>query len=80
MRIIEAILLIKGKMEKNRKIYIDVLRRMTPEQRLKKAFEISEFTKQLSICGFRKRYSNLPDAEFKNFFLEHIKKCHNRNY
>ena len=67
-------------MEKNRRVYVDTLRRMTPEQRLKKAFELSEFTKQLFTCGLRKRYPDLPDLEFRKVFLEHMKKCHNRNY
>jgi len=67
-------------MEKSRRVYIDALRRMTPERRLKKAFELSEFTKQLSACGLRKIYPDLPDTEFKKVFLEHLKKCHNRNY
>jgi predicted small metal-binding protein len=47
---------------------------------LNKAFELSEFTKQLSYCGFRKRHPGLSDAELKKMFLEHLKKCHNRNY
>lgn len=64
----------------SRQVYIDTLRSMTPEQRLKKAFELSEFTKQLSICGFRKIHPGLPAAEFRKVFLEHIGKCHNRNY
>lgn len=67
-------------MEKSRKVYVDTLKRMTPEQRLTKAFEISEFTKQLSICGLRKRHPDLPEAELKKIFLEHVEKCHNRNY
>jgi len=71
---------VKGKMEKSRKVYIDTLRKMTPAQRLKKAFELSEFTKQLSACGLRKRYPELPDTEFRKIFLEHMEKCHNRNY
>jgi len=67
-------------MTKCRRVYIEALRRMTPEQRLNKAFELSEFTKQLSVCGFRKRYPGLPELELKKVFLEHLEKCHNRNY
>ena len=62
------------------KIYIQVLRRMTPEQRLLKAFELSEFSKQLFIHGLRKRFPNLSDEEFKKVLLERLDKCHNRNY
>ena len=48
----------------NYKIYIQVLRQMSPEKRLLKAFELSEFTRQNSLvemrsnlqmpCGFMK--------------------------
>jgi len=64
----------------NHKIYIEVLRRMSPEERLLKAFELSEFAKQLFVHGLRKRFPNLPDEEFKKLLLERLDKCHNRNY
>jgi hypothetical protein len=33
------------KAQPNRRIYIETLRRMTPEQRLAKAFELSDMTR-----------------------------------
>jgi hypothetical protein len=68
------------KERRNHKLYIQILRRMTPEQRLRKAFELSEFAKQLFIHGLRKRFPDLPEAEFKKLLLERLEKCHNRNY
>ena len=62
------------------KIYIQVLRRMSPEKRLLNAFELSEFTRQLFIHGLHKRFPNLSDEEFKKLLLERLDKCHNRNY
>jgi len=56
----------------NHKIYIQVLRRMSPEQRLLKEFELSEFAKQLFIHGLHKRFPNLPDEEFKKILLERL--------
>ena len=53
---------------------------MSPEQRLLKAFELSEFANQLFIQGLHTRYPNLPDEELKRIFLERLDKCHNRNY
>jgi hypothetical protein len=41
--------------------YIEVLRRMTPEQRLLKAFELSEFSKALFVEGLRKRHPELSE-------------------
>lgn len=64
----------------NHKIYIQALRQMPPEKRLFKAFELSEFTKQLFMHGLRKRFPKLSDTEFKKMFMERLDKCHNRNY
>lgn len=64
----------------NHKIYIQVLRRMSPEQRLIKAFELSEFANQLFIHGLHKRFPNISDGEFTKILLERLDRCHNRNY
>jgi len=64
----------------NHKIYIQVLRQMSSEARLLKAFELSEFSMQLFIHGLHKRFPNFSDEEFKKIFLERLDKCHNRNY
>ena len=64
----------------NHRIYIQVLREMSPEKRLLKAFELSEFVDQLFIYGLHKRFPNLSDEEFKKKLLERLDKCHNRNY
>ena len=64
----------------NHKIYIQVLRKMSPEKRLLKAFELSEFTKQLFLHGLRKRFSNISKSALRKIYLERLEKCHNRNY
>jgi hypothetical protein len=64
----------------NRRRYVEVLRRMTPEQRLAKAFELSEFAKQLFIQGLRRRHPDLDEAEFHKLLLGRLEKCHNRNW
>ena len=48
----------------NHEKYIQILRQMSPEKKLLKAFELSEFTKQLFIHGLRKRFPNLSEEEF----------------
>ena len=70
----------KAKPRPNHKIYIEILHRMTPEQRLLKAFELSDFAKQLFLHGLRKRNPNISPAEFHSLFLKRLDKCHNRNY
>jgi hypothetical protein len=64
----------------NHRLYVETLRRMTPEDRLLKAFELSEFSKSLFIHGLHKRHPELNDDEFRKLLLERLKKCHNRNY
>ncbi len=64
----------------NHKKYIQILRQMTPEQRLMKAFELSKFSKKLFIHGLRKRFPDLSEEKFHKLYLERLKKCYNRNY
>lgn len=64
----------------NHKLYIQALRRMSPGQRLLKAFELSQFSRDLFLHGLRKRFPDLSEAEIKILYLERLNKCHNRNY
>ena len=60
--------------------YIEVLRNMTPEQRLRKAFELTDFAKQLFLHGLRKRFPQATEEEFHRIMLDQLETCHNRNY
>ena len=64
----------------NRAQYLQTLRAMTPAQRLEKAFELSEFTRQLFLAGLRKRHPDARDAEIRRLALSRLHRCHNRNY
>lgn len=64
----------------NHQLYLAALRKMTPEQRLLKAFELSEFSKQLFLHGLRKRSPEKSEADIWKTYLERLAKCHNRNY
>jgi hypothetical protein len=64
----------------NHLLYIRTLSRMSSEARLLKAFELTEFSKQLFLHGLRKRFPDLNKGELHNLFLERLRKCHNRNY
>ncbi len=64
----------------NRRLYIEVLRRMTPEQRLLKAFELTEFSRALFREGLKKRFPDLSDEEIHKIYLKRLDKCHNQNY
>ena len=60
--------------------YIQALRRMGPEARLRKAFELSEFTKRLFVQGLKDRFPERSEQEIHRLLLERLAKCHNRNY
>ena len=64
----------------NHHIYLQTLMKMTPEQRLQKAFELSALTKELFLTGLKERFSDRNEAEIKQIYLERIAKCYNRNY
>ena len=61
-------------------VYIQILRRMTPDQRLRKALELTELGRQLLADGLRHRYPELREEELHRLYLEHLAKCHNSNY
>ena len=64
----------------NHRLYLETLRRMSPEARLMKAFELSSFSNDLFLHGLRKRFPDLSEQVFRKLYLERLNKCHNRNY
>ena len=64
----------------NHHLYLKTLKKMTTEERLKKVFELSAFTKALFLQGLQKRFPTKTETEIKDLYLERIAKCHNRNY
>jgi hypothetical protein len=68
------------KRQPNRKRYIEILRRMTPAQRLQKSFELTELSRQLLKDGLRHRHPELSSQEIHRLFLDRLARCHNRNY
>ncbi len=62
------------------KRYLALLRAMSPEQRLKKTFEMGAFGRALFTTGLRKRFPELPEEKFQKLLRERLDLCHNRNY
>ena len=62
------------------KMYLQILRKMTPEQRLMKAFELSDLSRHLFAQGLQKLHPNLSPEEFRQLYLSRLELCHNRNY
>ena len=64
----------------NHFVYIQALRRMSSEARLMKAFELTEFSREIFLHGLRRRFPDLTEGELHQMYLERLEKCHNRNY
>lgn len=62
----------------NHRVYIRALRAMTPEQRLRKAFELTDFSRALFRDGLRARFPGLSEGELERVYLDRLAKCHNR--
>ena len=59
--------------------YIQVLRAMTPEQKLQKVFEMSAFTKALFKQELRQRFPELSEEELHRLYLDRLMLRHNSN-
>jgi hypothetical protein len=67
-----------AKSRPNHGVYLSILRRQTPEQRLAKAFEMGVLSRSLFREGLRQRFPRLSDDELQRLYLERLQKCHNR--
>jgi hypothetical protein len=71
---------VNPKKRPNHQRYLEILRALTPEQRLLKAFELTAFAKELFIHGLRQAFPDATPEEFQRILLARLAKCHNRNY
>jgi hypothetical protein len=59
---------------------IRILRTMSPEQKLRVALDLGEWSRKLFAEGLRKANPALSEAELHRLLLKRLDKCHNRNY
>ena len=64
----------------NHAAYLQVLRGMSDEQKLNKAFELSAMTKELFLTGLRERFPAATEDQIRRLYLERVRLCHNRNF
>jgi hypothetical protein len=62
----------------NRELYLETLRRMTPEQRLLKAFELTEQSRELLRAGIRSRFPDAAPQDQQRIYLEQLDRCRSR--
>ncbi len=68
------------KPDPNHDIRIRALARMTPEQRLAKACELSDMVRALFKEGLRARFPDMPEAELHKLYLERLKLSYDRQW
>jgi len=61
-------------------LYMSILRAMSPEQRLRKAFELGQMGRELLRADLRRRNPSCSAQALHALELERLARCHNRNY
>jgi hypothetical protein len=56
--------------------YLEVLRRLGPEGRLRKALELTETARQLVLAGIRAGHPELPESSIRRLYLSRLAECH----
>ena len=67
-----------AKTDQNRRLYIEILRRMTPEQRLRKALDLTRFVREIARAGIRSRNPELTSGEIDRLAVEQLLRCHSK--
>jgi len=67
------------KAQPNRAAYIETLRRMTPGQRLAKAFELSDMAHEALRAGLSTRFPEADPATLSALYIERLERCRSRN-
>jgi hypothetical protein len=61
----------------NQQVYLEALRRLTPEQRLLKAFELTDLSRELFRAGLRRRFPEAGEDELQRIYVERLLSCRN---
>ena len=64
----------------NHAIYLRALRRMSPEQRLLKAFELSAFSRSLFEAGLARRFPRASREDLRRRVVARVDQCRNRSF
>lgn len=62
----------------NHRLYIQTLRSMSGEDRLRKAFELTALSRELLAAGLRRRHPDLPEEDLRELYVRCIRKSWDR--
>lgn len=68
------------KKQPNHALYLQILRRMTPEEKILKVFDLNNFGRNLLEAGIRNSHPEFTDAEVEAAVRRRLDSCHNQNY
>lgn len=60
----------------NHRRYLGILRRMSPEARLRKALELSDMTRELFRHGLRRRFPEKSETELREIEMRSLERWH----
>jgi hypothetical protein len=66
-------------LEPNRKKYIEILQKMTGEDRVRIAFELFEFAKNVMIEGIKAQHPGITTEEIQKEVVRRMMRCHRKN-
>ncbi|MEK7475002.1 MAG: hypothetical protein AAB152_05135 [Candidatus Coatesbacteria bacterium] len=64
----------------NRRRYLEALARMSPEDKLRKAFELTSFCRALLAAGLASTFPGLSEEERRRLYLVRLDRCHNKTF
>ena len=68
------------KKQPNHALYLQILRRMTPEQKIEKASQMAILGRELMAAGIRRTQPDIPETELSAIVRRKLDACHNQNY
>ena len=66
------------KQRPNHRLYLEALRQMGAEKRLRKAFDLSEFSRALMRRGLERVHPELGAVELRQLYRDRMAKARNR--
>lgn len=68
-----------AKPQPNHRRYLDIIRAMSPAQRLEKSFELTEYSRRLMKDGIRRQNPGATEQQVHQIFVDRLLKCHRQD-
>jgi hypothetical protein len=65
---------------KAHQVYLEALRRMTPQQKLDRIFEMTDNANKMLYDNLKNTFPGLSEKDLKKLYLKRLDLCHNRNW